>query len=406
MDNEQFSSLGERVDFIYQDDVDQELITTEDIETTIARPYAFILFDEILENSPTQSRITIFDPANIPEDQELLESVKKHGIVNPIVVREIGVHQEEVNLFSKNKPGERTYALVAGHRRVAAGRLAGLKGVEGVIAKSTDDHDLITIAENMGRKELSTFEKARAYKSLQERRDLSENETAKLTGISQTTINRLFTALKSPTLFQDLWQAEKISASTITSLKDHWQAFDNLEDPALIEKLETFSRDEAVSLRHQLDAGTPLRIALASLQRPAESSQEIDSIQNQTSRSRRSKASLETKQSPDVPRKSALLRAIKDVFPNVNENKGAAIYEYGIVNGTTDPDLIWAAALYVAHGGKADQAMDLVIKLMSNRKIEGLIKRQVKQAKLAASIYKTARKNKNEIRNYIKTVFL
>ena len=67
-----------------------------------------------------------------------------------------------------------------------------------MIAKPSEDHDLITLVENMGRKELTTYEKALALKSLQDRRELSENKTAKLTGISQATINRLFNALKSP----------------------------------------------------------------------------------------------------------------------------------------------------------------------------------------------------------------
>ena len=90
----------------------------------------------------------------------------------------------------------------------------------------------------------------------------------------------------------------------------------------------------------------------------------------------------------------------------LNEAKGTALYDYAVVWGKNDPDLIWAAALYVAQGGKLDEAMDLAIKLMSSRKTAGLINRQVKQAKQAASIYKNARKNKKEIRNYIRTVFL
>jgi hypothetical protein len=109
---------------------------------------------------------------------------------------------------------------------------------------------------------------------------------------------------------------------------------------------------------------------------------------------------------PVEMRKSELLRSIKDVFPKISENKGATIYDYGVTNGTINSDLIWAAALYVSRGGKIDQAMDLVKKIMPSRKIAALINREVKQAKQAASIYKHARKNRKEIRSVLKTIFL
>ncbi len=54
-----------------------------------SRTLSFILFSEILEDSPVQSRANVFDPNKSPKDKELLESIKVSGIVQPIVVRSI-----------------------------------------------------------------------------------------------------------------------------------------------------------------------------------------------------------------------------------------------------------------------------------------------------------------------------
>ncbi len=231
----------------------------------VARGLSFILFDEIIESSPVQSRDTVFDPEKYPEDRELLESIQKHGITQPVVVRFIGDDADPNEIIPGKKLGERKFALVSGHRRVAAGRAAGLKGTEGVLARSSDDHEMITWAENMGRRELSFYEKALALKSLQVRRGLSERKTAEESGISQTSVNRLFNALNSPDFLHDHWKEGKISSHAVFELKEYWGHFEKVKDAALLEKIQGISRGDARDLRYQLSAGTDLKTALMAM---------------------------------------------------------------------------------------------------------------------------------------------
>jgi ParB/RepB/Spo0J family partition protein len=309
----------------------------------------------------------------------------------------------------KKNPGERSFALVAGHRRVAAGQAAGLAGTEGVIAKPSEDHDLLTLVENMGRRELTTYEKARALKSLQERRGLSENKTAQLAGISQASINRFFNALKSPEILRELWQEEQLSATAILTLKEHWQGFEKLENSTLIGQLKGLSRSDADSLRDQLGAGTPLETALIAIQKYDQTISPKKS--KPTAQAQTKQADSKTKRTPvQTPEnasfnKEALVTAIQDVFPRIKADKSESLYTSTLFYGNKDPKTLWAAALFVSRGGKVDRAVDISKKVMSDRSIASLINRQVKLVKLSSSLYKKYWKKNKDIKQYLKTVF-
>ena len=131
-------------DFLYQGVGDQ---------STVAHHNTFVMFDEILEDSPVQSRRVVFNPDSNPKDRELLESIKASGIVTPIIV---------VPLEKQGVRGQRQFALVAGHRRVAAGKLAGLAGTTAKVVPDNVDPEAITLAENSGRRDLSSYERAQA----------------------------------------------------------------------------------------------------------------------------------------------------------------------------------------------------------------------------------------------------
>ena len=190
------------------------------------RALTFVLFSEILEDSPAQSRANVFDPNRSPKDRELLESIKTNGIIQPIVIRPL----ENSGLDFGVKKGERKFAIVAGHRRVAAGKAAGQNGVQGIIARSDDDHELITLAENMGRRELSSYERAQALKSLQERRGLSVRKVADLVGVSPAYTSELFSALSAPGFLLDSWKDGSVSTKAVVDLKDHWSSFEKVGD--------------------------------------------------------------------------------------------------------------------------------------------------------------------------------
>ena len=192
METEQFASLGERISFEVNDQGTSEASKGKRSSLNIARRSVFVLFKEIIEYSPSQTRSVIFDPKQIPEDAELLESIKQNGIISPIIVRGLG-QKSEIGSSDQKKSSERNFALVAGHRRVAAGRAAGLAGTDAVIAKSSEDYQLLTLVENMGRRGLTTYEKAHSLNNLKLSLKISGRKVAEITGYSRSYVNRLLT---------------------------------------------------------------------------------------------------------------------------------------------------------------------------------------------------------------------
>ena len=127
-------------------------------------------------------------PANIRDDvgdlTELTNSVKVHGILQPLVVR---VHPQ--------RPGH--YAVLAGHRRLAAAKAAGLEEVPIVIRQDTGPvMDVeVMLVENCQRRDLSAIEKAEAMGSLRNR-GLPAAEIARRTGLSQSTVGYFLSLLE------------------------------------------------------------------------------------------------------------------------------------------------------------------------------------------------------------------
>lgn len=109
--------------------------------------------------------------------QELANSIKSQGIIQPIVVRQL----------SNNK-----YEIIAGERRWRASQLAGLAEVP-VIIKNVSDEAAIAMAliENIQREDLNPIEEAMALQRLQQEFELTQQEVADAVGKSRTTITNL-----------------------------------------------------------------------------------------------------------------------------------------------------------------------------------------------------------------------
>lgn len=356
----------------------------------IARRLTFVLFDEILEDSPTQSRRIVFDPSKNKEDQELLNSVRANGIITSITVRPIG----GVN----NKQGKREFALVAGHRRVAAGRAAGLSGTEGVVCNTEEDHRLITLAENRGRRELSSFEKGMSLLSLKEQRDFSIRKVAEVTGLSKSYVSELIQALQSPEALKTIWAEEEITPRAIVLLKDHWALFEQREAAHLYEQMRDLSQQQASDLSAQLSAGKSLKKALAVINSMGQANRSVSG--KTTSR----KSSTDSRDAGIT--KDALLAAITEVFPSIRENQARVLYDYAVVNGIKDPEILWASALYVDRGGNINQALELTSAVMKTRPRKSLLSHEVRQMKKVAIELKAMTKEDKTIRNYLQVVFL
>lgn len=112
-----------------------------------------------------------FDDVKI---QELADSIRKHGVLSPILVREVGLDRFEV---------------IAGERRVRASKIAGLKTIPSLINQKEDQEALeAALIENLQREDLNPVEEARGYDRLKREFDLTQDEIAKATGKARSTV--------------------------------------------------------------------------------------------------------------------------------------------------------------------------------------------------------------------------
>ena len=145
-----------------------------------------------------------FDSVKI---QELAESIKKHGVLSPILVREVGLDKFEV---------------IAGERRVRASKIAGLKTIPSLVNQKEDQEALeAALIENLQREDLNPVEEARGYDRLKREFELTQDEIAKATGKARSTIANSMRILSlSPKILDMISQGalEKGHAKILSSL--------------------------------------------------------------------------------------------------------------------------------------------------------------------------------------------
>lgn len=135
-----------------------------------------VLVGDIVEN-PRQPRHH-FSPAEL---EDLIASIKEHGILQPLIVTRVG----------------RTYELIAGERRLRASRTLGLKTVP-VIVREADEQQKLELAliENIQRQDLNAFEEALAYKALVDEFNLTQDEVGKRVGKSRSNVANILRLLE------------------------------------------------------------------------------------------------------------------------------------------------------------------------------------------------------------------
>ena len=140
--------------------------------------------------------------------QELADSIKEHGIIQPLVLRKLG-----------NK-----YEIIAGERRYKAAQMAGLTTVPAVIANIDDNKSAeVALVENVQRRDLTAIEEARSYKSLLDKGYLTQDQLAKRMGLSQPSVANKLRLLNLDEEVQEALLAEKISerhARTLLGIPD------------------------------------------------------------------------------------------------------------------------------------------------------------------------------------------
>lgn len=130
--------------------------------------------------NPYQPRVA-FDPEKLAE---LVESIRAHGVLQPVLLRRVGIER---------------YELVAGERRLRAAEMAGLPTVPALIRDLTERDQLeIAIVENLQREDIGPLETARAFHRLKEEFNLSLEEIARRTGKARSSISNLLRLLSLP----------------------------------------------------------------------------------------------------------------------------------------------------------------------------------------------------------------
>lgn len=118
-----------------------------------------------------------------PEFDELVTSVRRHGILQPVVVR----------------PADGGYQIVAGERRFRAAQAAGLASIPAVVREVSDREALeVALIENLRREDLNPIERARAYARLAEEFGLTQEQMSEAIGGSRSSIANTLRLLDLP----------------------------------------------------------------------------------------------------------------------------------------------------------------------------------------------------------------
>ncbi|GAB1595133.1 ParB/RepB/Spo0J family partition protein [Lysobacter claricitrinus] len=118
---------------------------------------------------------------------ELAESIRAQGVIQPIVVREIRDH------------GGKTFEIIAGERRWRASKIAGLADIP-VVVREVDDRTVVAMAliENIQREDLNPLEEAQALQRLIDEFDLTHAQAAEAVGRSRAAVSNLLRLLELP----------------------------------------------------------------------------------------------------------------------------------------------------------------------------------------------------------------
>ena len=166
-----------------------------------------------------------FDPETL---KELSESIKQHGLIQPLVVRP---------LFDGG------YEIVAGERRFRAARMAGLTDVPVVIRELTDSQAMeLALIENLQREDLSDLELAMGYDSLIREYDMTQEQVAETVNKSRSAVANTLRLMKLP-------EAVKIMLTNGDITSGHARALLGLNNPDLIEKTADEVIENGLSVR-------------------------------------------------------------------------------------------------------------------------------------------------------------
>lgn len=179
----------------------EQLFNTEnlDLNSFEKNVYETATNEEIIDINLNELRANPYQPRKVFKDEaliELSESIKEHGVFQPIIV----------------KKSIKGYEIIAGERRVRASKMAGLTKIPAIIRNLNDEQMMeIALLENLQRENLSSIEEAVAYKTMIEKLNLTQDELAKKVGKSRSHITNILGLLRLPSEVQEMVASGKIS---------------------------------------------------------------------------------------------------------------------------------------------------------------------------------------------------
>lgn len=197
--------------------------------------------DEIVMIKLSELRSNPYQPRKVFDEEaleELANSIKEHGVFQPIIV----------------KKSIKGYEIIAGERRVKASLMAGKEDIPAIIRDFNDTQMMeIALLENLQRENLTAIEEANAYKKLQETLSLTQENLAKRLGKSRSHITNMLGLLTLPKNIQDEVNNKNISmghARIISKLNDEQQQQELVkrikEENLSVRKLEEITQEPII----------------------------------------------------------------------------------------------------------------------------------------------------------------
>ena len=222
--NDKRKALGRGLEQLFND----EGLNFDTIENSIIEEAK--TNDQIVEINLSELRANPYQPRkNFDEEalNELASSIKEHGVFQPIIV----------------KKSIKGYEIIAGERRFRASKLAGLETIPAIVKDFSDEEMMqIALLENLQRENLTSIEEAKAYKSIIESMNITQDELAKKVGKSRSHVTNILGLLKLPASVQDMVLYNKLSMG-------HARVLSKLDDPKIVENLAQRVITEDLSVR-------------------------------------------------------------------------------------------------------------------------------------------------------------
>lgn len=338
----------------------------------LERPIMMVPLEQIEGESAFQSRQEAFDPELHTEDAELLASIQENGVLEPIMLVRVSV------------PGAPAlYNVVFGHRRRAAAKVAGLESIPAIIAKAGDDVGVLTLAENVGGRGLTPYERAVSLTRLKEQRpQLTQVELAKSAGISQGTVSNLLRAYGGSTPALRGLFADGMDARAVVELQPTFSDLPEREQAELAERMRGASRMDVRGAQSLIGRGVKPQAAVAT-----------------TMATTRGKETEEER--PAAPADNAQLKALAEqTGAPLGSVKGLAEKAAGIGAGR---EALRLACVYTARGGKDKNAIRTAALLGSNSKVARLVSQQLEWERRAKALVAQAKDDRAQ--KFLATVF-